>query len=54
MTTSKTACAALLLMDTLAFPLLVGIAPTAPLVAFGCALLVMLIHPLLFWRLSSH
>ncbi len=41
MTASKSACAALLLTDAIALPLLIGIAPVAPLVAIVGALLVM-------------
>lgn len=51
MTASKSACAALLLTDAIALPLLIGIAPVAPLVALVGALLVMLFHPLLLWWL---
>lgn len=51
MTASKSAFIALLLIDAIALPLLIGIASLAPTVALVGAVLVMLIHPLLLWRL---
>ncbi len=51
MTVSTTAWAALLLMDAIALPVLAGLALSSPLVALSGALLVMLLHPLLLWRL---
>lgn len=51
MTVSKSAFMALLLIDAVALPLLIGMAAIAPTVALVGALLVMLLHPLLLWRL---
>jgi|GEM_PF-2552633 len=51
MTASNSAFVSLLLIDAIALPLLIGMAPLAPMVTLIGALLVMLLHPLLLWRL---